>query len=65
MRVKVLLVLTVFTVGLVDAARRRVRSTTVTAVTTMMTTPPSFIGRQLGFVEQPEGQCQRLQSRES
>lgn len=58
------LVLTVLTVGLVNAARR-VRSTTVTAVTTTMTTPASFIGRQLGFAGQPEGQCQRLQGRES
>lgn len=58
MRVEVLLVLAVLTVGSVDAARRRVRSTT--AVTTTMTTPVSFIGRQLGFSGQPEGQCQCL-----
>ncbi|XP_032677842.1 probable chitinase 10 [Odontomachus brunneus] len=52
MRVKVLLVLAVFAVGFVDAARRIVRSTT--AVTTTMTTPVSFAGRQLGFAGQSE-----------
>lgn len=47
----VTLVVVVLALGLVDAARRRVRSTTATVVTT---TPASFVGRQFAFAEQPE-----------
>lgn len=61
---RVALILAVLLLGLVDAARRRVRSTTLTAMTTTMTTPTSFVDRQLVFAGQPEGQCQRCQDRE-
>jgi len=52
MRVNVTLVFVILALGLADAARRRVRSTTAEAP---KTTPASFVGRQLSFAEQPEG----------
>ncbi|XP_072745738.1 uncharacterized protein [Anoplolepis gracilipes] len=52
MKVNVTLVVVVLALELVDAARRRVRSTT--AVVTRTTTPASFIGRQFAFAGQPE-----------
>ncbi|XP_012223801.2 uncharacterized protein [Linepithema humile] len=51
MRVNVTLVFVILVLGLADAARRRVRSTTAEAP---KTTPASFVGRQLSFAEQPE-----------
>jgi len=47
-------VFVMLSLGLVDAARRRVRSTTATTVTT---TPASYVGRQSAFTGQNEGQC--------
>ncbi|XP_011269203.1 extensin-like [Camponotus floridanus] len=49
MKVNVTLIV-VLALGLVDAARRRVRSTTATVTTT----PASFVNRQFAFVGQPE-----------
>ncbi|XP_029155777.1 extensin-1-like [Nylanderia fulva] len=51
MKVNVTLVVVLLTLGIVNAARRRVRSTTASVV---KTTPASFIGRQFAFAEQPE-----------
>ncbi|XP_050457095.1 uncharacterized protein LOC126854422 [Cataglyphis hispanica] len=51
MKVNVTFVVVVLALGLVDAARRRVRSTTATLETT---TPASSVDRQLAFAEQPE-----------
>ncbi|CAL1689397.1 unnamed protein product [Lasius platythorax] len=52
MKVNVTLVGVLLILGLVDAARRRVRSTTATVVT--QTTPASFVDRQFAFAGQPE-----------
>lgn len=59
-KVYVILTLVVFALGQhVDAARRRVRSTTAAAAVTAMTedTTSSHADRQLAFAGQPEGQC--------